>query len=269
MFDIAPIADEAFAVLNTGRQVAPFSTRYPGFGLDDAYRVTASVLANREAAGERRIGRKIGFTNRTIWAEYDVYAPMWGYVNDRTVRRLADVSAGFSLAGLAEPRLEPEIMFRFARAPSPAMDERALLSCIEWVSHGFEIVQSIFPAWKFAAADTVAAYGLHGALFVGETKPVAGREEYWLEKLSTFEIDLLKDGVVADHGKAANVLDGPLTALRHLIHLLDKDPVNPPLAAGEIVTTGTLTKALPITQGATWSTRPSGIDLPGIELRFV
>jgi len=269
MLDITPIADEAFAVLNTGRQIAPFSARYPGFGLDDAYRVTASVRAKREAAGARVLGRKIGFTNRTIWSEYDVYAPMWGYIYDRTVRRLADVASGFALAGLAEPRLEPEIMFRFARAPSAGMDERALLSCIEWVSHGFEIVQSIFPAWKFAAADTVAAYGLHGALFVGETKPVAGREDYWLEKLSTFEIDLFKDGVLMDHGRAANVFDGPLTAPRSLLGLLDNDPVNPPLDAGEIVTTGTLTRALPIGPGATWSTRPSGIDLPGIELQFV
>jgi 2-oxo-3-hexenedioate decarboxylase len=269
MLDIAPIADEAFAVLNTGRQVAPFSQRFPGFDLDAAYRVTASVREKREATGERPIGRKIGFTNRTIWAEYDVYAPMWGYVYDQTVRRLADVTAGFPLAGLAEPRLEPEIMFRFARAPSPGMDERALLSSIEWVSHGFEIVQSIFPAWKFTAADTVAAYGLHGALFIGETRPVAGREDYWLEKLSTFEIDLFRDGVLMDHGRAANVLDGPLTALRYLVDMLARDPVNPPFAAGEIVTTGTLTKALPITPGAMWSTRLSGIDLPGITLRFV
>jgi hypothetical protein len=26
-----------------------------------------------------------------------------------------------------------------------------LLACIEWVGHGFEIVQSIFPGWKFSA----------------------------------------------------------------------------------------------------------------------
>jgi 2-oxo-3-hexenedioate decarboxylase len=31
------------------------------------------------------IGRKIGFTNRTIWAKYAVYAPIWGFVFDTTV----------------------------------------------------------------------------------------------------------------------------------------------------------------------------------------
>ena len=86
--DIQGVADEVFAVLGTGRQIAPFSARWPDFGLEDAYKVAAAVRARREARGERPIGRKIGFTNRTIWAEYNVYAPMWDYVYDTTVREL-------------------------------------------------------------------------------------------------------------------------------------------------------------------------------------
>ena len=41
------------------------------------------------------------------------------------------------------------------------MDEAALLA--RRVGHGFEIVQSIFPGWKFSTADTVGAFSLHGA----------------------------------------------------------------------------------------------------------
>ena len=91
--DVEDIAAEAFAVLGTGRQIAPFSKACPDLGLADAYRVTAAVRARREARGERPIGRKIGFTNRTIWAEYGVYAPIWGYVYDSTVRDLAQRGA--------------------------------------------------------------------------------------------------------------------------------------------------------------------------------
>ena len=83
--DVEAIAAEAFALLGAGRQIAPFSDRYPNFGMDDAYRVAAAVRMKREARGERPVGRKIGFTNRTIWAEYNVYAPMWGHVYDRTL----------------------------------------------------------------------------------------------------------------------------------------------------------------------------------------
>ena len=102
--DIQDIAKQVFAVLETGRQIPPFSTANPDFSLDEAYQVTAAVRAKREARGERPIGRKIGFTNRTIWAEYGVYAPIWGYVYDRTVRDLTGKPLEVSLNGLAEPR---------------------------------------------------------------------------------------------------------------------------------------------------------------------
>lgn len=266
--DVDAIASAAFDLLGTGRQIAPFSAARPSFGLDAAYRVTNALRRLREARGERPIGRKIGFTNRTIWPEYGVYAPIWGHVYDSTVHSIAELGGSFSLAGLSEPRIEPEIVFGFRAAPEPGMDERALLSCIEWVAHGFEIVQSIFPGWKFSPADTVAGYGLHGALMIGPHSPIAGNIEGWLSALSSFEIDLFRNGQLAGHGKAADVLDGPLSALRHLNDLLANDPVNPPLAVGEIVTTGTLTRAFPVLPGETWSTRPSGVRLAGIEVRF-
>jgi|SRR6516164_2148099 2-oxo-3-hexenedioate decarboxylase len=84
--ELQAVAAEAFATLDTGRQIEPFSSRLSSFNLDDAYRVTAAMRKMREARGELPVGRKIGFTNRTIWAEYNVYEPVWGYVYDRTVQ---------------------------------------------------------------------------------------------------------------------------------------------------------------------------------------
>ncbi len=55
------------------------------------------------------------------------------------------------------------------------MDEAALLGCIAWVAHGFEIVHSMFAGWRFAAADTVAAFALHGAYRLGPRRPIAER----------------------------------------------------------------------------------------------
>ena len=244
--DVEAVADEAFSVLNSGRQIATFSSRLPVFDFDAAYRVTAVVRARREAAGSTVVGRKIGFTNRTIWDEYHVSAPMWGYVYDTTAWNMADLDGAFPLAGYAEPRIEPEIIFGLGAAPAPGMNEHELLGCIDWVAHGFEVVQSIYPGWAFTLPDTVAAYGLHGALLIGPRHDITGNRD----------------------GKGANVLDGPLSALRHFNEVLAVDPVNPPLAAGDLVTTGTLTRAFPIVSGETWSTLPQGIGLDGIEMRF-
>ena len=268
MTDIRAIASEALAAIASGRQIAPFSARHPDFPLDDAYRVTAAMRGTRLARGERVLGRKIGFTNRTIWAEYGVYAPMWGFVYDCTVRDLADLGGAFPLTGLCEPRIEPEIVFGLARAPSQGMDDQALIGCVEWVAHGFELVQSIFPAWKFAPADTVAANGLHGALLIGPRHPAGANAEEWRRTLTAFDIDVNRDGAQMDRGRAGNVMEGPLSTLRYVMDLLAKDAANPPLAEGEIVTTGTLTRALPVKPSETWSTELSGVALRGISVRF-
>ena len=129
-------------------------------------------------------------------------------------------------------------------------------------------MQSIFPGWKFSAPDTVAAFGLHGALLIGPRHSIAAHSEEWSRTLSTFEIDLKRDGTVVDHGRATNVLDGPVSALRHLVDILVRDQVNPSLAAGEIVTTGTLTRALPVSAGETWTTELTGVGFDGICVRF-
>jgi 2-oxo-3-hexenedioate decarboxylase len=268
LMGIQAIAAEVFGTLDTGRQIEPFSSRISSFNLDYAYRVTAAVRQMRETRGEMPMGRKIGFTNRTIWAEYNVYEPIWGYVYNRTVHNLSEIGDAFSLVGLAEPRIEPEIVFKLAVAPAPGIDERTLLAGVDWVAHGFEIVQSIFPGWQFSAPDTVAAFGLHGALLIGPRHSIATHAEDWSRTLSTFEVDLKRDGAVLDHGRATNLLGGPVSALRHLIDILARDQVNPPLAAGEIVTTGTLTHALPVSAGETWTTELTGVGLDGICVRF-
>lgn len=266
------IAREALETLSNGRQIAPWSAREAGLNLASSYRVTAAVRRLREARGERVVGRKVGFTNRTIWDEYGVHAPIWGYVYDTTLHDLTGAGGStFDLSGVVEPRIEPEIAFGFGQTPEPDMDERSLLGCVTWVAHGFEIVQSLFPGWRFQAADTVAAFGLHGALLLGPKTEIAAADiDLWHDRLGSFEITLMRDGVEADHGRSENVLGGgPLAALRHLVEVLAADPQSPPLATGEVVTTGTLTKALPIRAGETWSTRLDGLPLPGAGVAFV
>jgi len=73
---------------------------------------------------------------------------------------------------------------------------------------------------------------------------------------------------VVDHGVGANVLDSPLNALAFLIEVLAQQPEAPPLAAGEIITTGVLTDAHPVAPGETWSTTFEGLPLAGLEVTF-
>ncbi len=66
------IAAEVLAALDAGRQIAPPAQRLPGFDTARAYDVTAALRGLRGRRGETAVGRKIGFTNRAIWAQYNV-----------------------------------------------------------------------------------------------------------------------------------------------------------------------------------------------------
>jgi 2-keto-4-pentenoate hydratase len=152
------------------------------------------------------------------------------------------------------------------RVPTATRDEAELLSHIDWIAHGCEIVQSHFPDWKFKAADTVAAFGLHGALVVGPKRPVSELPDL-VATLRTFTVALARDGVVQARGGGANVLDSPLLAAAHLLAMLEGQPRFDSIRADEIVTTGTLTAAVPIHADETWSTEFRGIKLEGLRIR--
>jgi 2-oxo-3-hexenedioate decarboxylase len=265
--DVAAIAGDVLAALANNKQIAPFSSRLGGLTLSDAYRVTPVLRSAFEARGEKIVGRKIGFTNSGMWKAYGVDAPIWGYATDRTTRDLAQTGT-INAADFPEPRIEPEIMFGLNAAPSPGMAGDALLDCIDWVALGYEIVQSIYPGWKFTAADVVAANGVHGCLLIGKRHRIAPRKAEWLRELAAFEVALHCDGSVSQQGGGALVLGSPLNALAHLVGLLADDPHNPPLRAGEIISTGTLTLAMPVGAGQTWTTTASGIPLEDISIRF-
>jgi len=231
--------------------------------LEAGYATARALHQQRLAQGWKRVGRKIGFTNRNLWARYGVDQPMWGTVYDRTLIHAEENSASVSLAGLAQPRIEPEICFGLKAAPRSA-DLAALLASIEWVAHSIEIVQCRHPGWKASIADCAAENGLHGRLMVGTQVPLSEIEGA-AEKLAEVRVDLFKGETRVDHGVGANVLGSPLLALGHLVELLNKQT---PLTAGEIVTTGVLTDAHPVAPGETWSTAISGLPLAGLTIAF-
>lgn len=269
---MTPLAESLLAAYDRGVPHAPPTLERPDFDLRGAYALAAELIAARQARGERRVGRKIGFTNRAIWPIYNVHGPIWGAVWDSTFVQLDSPRSHVSLAGLVQPRLEPEIVLGLRSAPrSSSLAD--LADAVGWVAHGFEIVQSLAPGWKFTAADTVAAFGLHARLLVGPRVPVeallpAGAPRAALaDRLSALSLTLSLDGRPVAQGRGADALDGPLQALGFLVDTLAGQPDLPPLSPGEVVTTGTLTDAQPMTPGQGWATTLEGAPLAGLSLR--
>ncbi len=263
----APSRMRLLAACDNGRHLARITESMPGFGVADAYEVLQEAERRRAARGWLRVGRKIGFTNRTLWPRYGVYQPMWAHVWRETVVHTNDGVATLSLARMVQPRIEPEVVFGL-RSPVPvAADANTVLHAVAWIAPGFEIVQSHFPDWKFSAPDCTAAFGLHAALIVGPPTAVTDANRDTLaDLLPKFELTLRQGERVVDRGIGANVLDSPALALVHLAQVLSAQPGMAPLAAGEIVTTGTVTDAWPIASGQTWSSDYGNLPLPGLKL---
>jgi 2-keto-4-pentenoate hydratase len=87
--------------------------------------------------------------------------------------------------------------------------------------------------------------------------------------LPRFALTLRRGNEIIDTGVGANVLDSPALALGHLASVLAGQPQFPPLAAGEIVTTGTITDAWPAAKGQTWTSDYGTLGLAGMTLALV
>ena len=70
---------------------------------------------------------------------------------------------------------------------------------------------------------------------------------------------LFKNGSLSEKGTGANVLDGPVSAIRYLMGGLTRYPDQRLLAAGDVITTGTMTDAKPIFATENWSARFEGV----------
>ena len=263
------IAGRLIEALDNATEMSPISAGDPSFTIPDGYRVLDIIETRRRAQGWTPVGRKIGFTNRTIWPRYGIGEPLFARLWAHTVQFAADGRAVLDLTPFVNPRIEPEVVFKL-KGPVPLSDDPlALLSAAEWIAPGFEIVQSHFPGWKFKAADCAAAFGLHAALVVGKPVPVTDANRARIANLlPRFTLTLSRGDTVVERGVGANVLDSPALALGYLARVLAAQPQFPPLGAGEIVTTGTITDAWPVAAGQSWSSDYGELGLEGMTLRF-
>src|SRR3954468_16792120 len=133
MVNLQQIADRLIAAHDGATTLPPITAGAPDFSVADGYAVLHDIEARRRAQGWRPVGRKIGFTNRTIWPRYGVYQPMWAHVWTHTVHFAANGQASLPVQGLVQPRIEPEVVFKLNAPVALADDPVAVLASVEWI----------------------------------------------------------------------------------------------------------------------------------------
>ncbi len=238
---------------------------------DQAYEIAKRIHDIRIAEGEKPVGRKVGFVNQTVWQAGEhapiVRAPIWTTLFDSTVIYAEEDSATYSLKGLQQPRIGPEIIFQLGQTPRTDCTMDELADCIEWMAHGMEITVCPFPNWHFATTDAIAAFGLHGALIIGEPRTVSSVSKQHLSTMMMgVSVSLSCDEILRTAGFGSDILNSPLHALWHLHQMLAQQSLFPPLQAGEIITTGSWTESLDVAPGQLWQTAFGGIAMDGLAL---
>lgn len=269
--DVSALAAELLTAYETGQLVpqAP-SSRFPNFDLDAAYATETELKRLREAAGHRAVGRKVGYANKAVWRVLKLETLVWAHMYDDTVHYATGSSAEIALPQARSLKVEPEIVFGLKHGLATASPDAAgALAATEWLAIGFEIIDCPYPDWKFQPSDFVASFGLHAALVVGERVPVdAALASTLLDELPRFKVRVSNHGEFVEEGSGKNSLRSPALCLAELAAAIARRSPSEPLAAGELISSGTLTSGHLASPGDLWSVAIEGLPLPGVSLKL-
>ena len=266
--DVAAEAARLHNAYAARQSVATPSSQDSAFDLASAYAVEAELARLRRLDGHHAVGRKVGYANKAMWRVLKLETLVWAHMYDDTVQHAQHGSATLSIDRMFSPKIEPEIVFKL-RAPlgAEAVEPGAALEGVEWMALGFEIIDCAYPNWTYQPVDFVAAYGLHAALIVGPPRHIEpGMIPTLVEDLGKFTVRLMKNGEVVEEGSGKNALRSPARSLGELAAAISRQAGAEPLAAGELISTGTLTTSTPIAAGERWQATVEGLDLPTLTL---
>src|SRR5271169_2509523 len=276
--EVEALARELLSAYETGGMVAIPPSGRPGFDLDTAYAVEATLKQFREAGGHRAVGRKVGYANKAMWRVLKLETLVWAHMYDDTVHYSDRNSATLALAHPRSLKVEPEIVFGLKQPiviendeveGGVAPDATAALAATDWLAVGFEIIDCPFPDWQFQPSDFVASFGLHAALVIGERVPVRSDGIAALVgELPRFKVRMLKNGEFVEEGSGRNSLRSPALCLAELSAAILRRFPTDPLRAGEIVSSGTLTAGHLTNRGDLWTVEVEGLPLPPLTLRL-
>jgi len=238
-----------------------------GLDLPAAYAVEAELCRLRREGGHSPVGLKVGYANKAVWRALKLETLAWASMYDDTVTMAADGQATLAIGGMIAPKIEPEIAVRLA-TPLPAglTDPVEVLRHVEWLALAFEVIDCPYADWKFQPADFVAAYGLHAALVVGDpVRPTDDTRASLAEQLASFTVTLTRGDTVVAAGGGKNVLRNPALCLAELASARERAGL-PPLAAGDLVSTGTLTESQAIAAGDVWRAAADGLGVASLTL---
>lgn len=243
--------------LRARRPIAPLSEGSPGFGIDDAYRISLDLLRRRVEEGERVIGKKIGVTSKAVQNALGVHQPDFGYLTDRMA--WDDGSEMPISTTLIQPRAEGEVAFILKRTlRGPGITEGDVIAATECVRPCFEIVDSRIEGWRIRIQDTIADNASSGLFVLGRDAADPRR----VDLVGTGMV-VEKNGELISTGAGAATLGSPVYCVAWLANTLGA--LGTPLEAGEVVLSGSWVPLEPVQPGDRMRLLIGGVGRASVE----
>lgn len=221
-------AERIVAAHERSATLDPISDR-AALTIDEAYAIQHHVVAARFAAGEQRVGWKLGYTSLAMREQMGVDQPNFGPLTDAMlVADGGDVGDRFT-----QPRVEPEVALRFARPVSAGADRAAVLAAVGSAHAALEIVDSVWTGYRFTIEDNTADGSSAAGVVVGAEIP--------LDRIADVVVVLTVDGEEAGRGVGSDASGHPADGVVWLVEQLAARGDR--LDTGDIVITGGLTMA--------------------------
>ncbi|MFB6108049.1 MAG: 2-keto-4-pentenoate hydratase [Haloplanus sp.] len=220
-----------------GESVAPFRAE-TRMSVADGYAVQRAVLDRRETDEGPTVGYKVGFTSRAIREELGVEEPAYGHVLAETVRP----EGALDVSSLVDPRVEAELAFRLGRSLDASATAVDVLAATEAVVPVVEVVDCRIDGWDVSGPEAVADDALAARVVYGSRVADPSNLDLRLEG-----VEMRRNGVSQATGVGADVLGNPAAVVAWLAETLADHGDH--LAAGDLVSTGSMTALVPLEPG--------------------
>jgi 2-keto-4-pentenoate hydratase len=238
--DLEALARELYESQQSRTPVAPLTERIPDLNVRQAYEIQSAGIRMRVEQGRRVVGKKIGLTSKAMQSLLGVYEADYGILLDDMVSLNGEM---IPANRMLQPRCEGEIAFLLKKdLNGPGVMTSDVLLATEAVIPALEIVDSRVKDWKIRLIDTVADNASSSML-------VLGNAFHHIDGLDLRLIGMVfqKNGEILSTGAGAAVLGHPASAVAWLANKLAEYEM--PLKAGEIILSGAVTAASPVTAG--------------------
>jgi len=209
---VSDAAQRLLAAQAAGKQIGLLSLQYPNLNMDDAYRIQAEILAQKQASGRKILGWKIGLTSKAMQLALNIDIPDSGILFDDMYCKSGET---IQQGRFIQPRIEAEIAFVMKSALAGEHVTRDdVIAATDYVTPSIEILDTRIVRVDSTTGntrtvnDTISDNAANAGIVLGDDRhAINGHDLRWVGAIVS------ANGSVEETGLGAGVLNDPIESV--------------------------------------------------------